>query len=66
MKLRVECYSGTKGDERPVRFYLGDWLLLVEEALEKRYGPNAASKPGAGGVDAADESGCAVWRLSRL
>jgi hypothetical protein len=37
MKLRVECYSGTKADERPLRFYLGDRLLLVEEVLD---GPN--------------------------
>ena len=40
MKLRVECYSGTKADERPVRFYLGDRALFVEEVLDQWYGPN--------------------------
>jgi len=38
MKLRVECYSGTKADERPVRFYLGDRALFVEEVLDQWYG----------------------------
>jgi hypothetical protein len=40
MKLRVECYSGTKADERPVRFYLGERALFVEEVLDQWYGPN--------------------------
>lgn len=40
MKLRVECYSGTKADERPLRFYLGDRLLLVDEVLDQWYGPD--------------------------
>jgi hypothetical protein len=39
MKLRVECYSGGKADERPVRFYLGERLYMVEEALDQWYGP---------------------------
>jgi hypothetical protein len=40
MRLRVECYSGAKGDERPVRFYLGDRALFVEEVLDQWYGPD--------------------------
>jgi hypothetical protein len=40
MKLRVECYSGTKADERPVRFYLSDRALFVEEVLHQWYGPD--------------------------
>ena len=40
MKLRVECYSGSKADERPVRFYLGEQLRLVEEILDQWYSPN--------------------------
>lgn len=40
MKLRVECYSGAKADERPVRFYLGERALFVEEVLDQWYGPN--------------------------
>src|SRR3977135_3117393 len=40
MKLRVECYSGNKADERPVRFYLGEQLRMVEEILDQWYGLN--------------------------
>ena len=40
MRLRVECYSGSKADERPVRFYLGEQLRMVEEILDQWYGPN--------------------------
>src|SRR5205085_86180 len=40
MKLRVECYSGGKADERPVRFYLGERLRVVEEILDQWYGPS--------------------------
>ena len=40
MKLPVECYSGNKADERPVRFYLGEQLRMVEEILDQWYGPN--------------------------
>lgn len=39
MNLRVECYSGTRANERPVRFYLGDRALVVEEVLDQWYGP---------------------------
>lgn len=39
MKLRVECYSGRKADERPVRFYLGEQLRIVDEILDQWYGP---------------------------
>jgi len=33
MKLEVACYSGYKGDERPVRFSLGGRSYLVEGVL---------------------------------
>lgn len=39
MKLRVECYAGSKADERPVRFKLGEREYLVEEVLDRWYGP---------------------------
>jgi len=39
MKLRVHCYAGRKGDERPVRFQLGDREYLVEEIIDQWYGP---------------------------
>jgi hypothetical protein len=40
MKLRVECYSGGKADERPVRFYLGERVYFVEEVVDQWYGPS--------------------------
>ena len=39
MDLRVECYSGYKADQRPVRFQLGQRNYLVEELLDQWYGP---------------------------
>jgi hypothetical protein len=39
MKLEVECYSGRKADERPVRFRLDSHQYLVEEILDQWYGP---------------------------
>jgi len=42
MKLRVECYSGRKEDERPVRFQLGEIDYMVEEVLDQWYGPDDA------------------------
>ena len=41
MDLRVECYSGRKADERPVRFQLGDRIYMVEEIVDQWYGPEA-------------------------
>jgi hypothetical protein len=41
MDVRVECYSGRKGDERPVRFHLGEREYMVEEILDQWYGPEA-------------------------
>lgn len=40
MKLRVECYSGGKADERPVRFCLGERVYFVEEVIDQWYGPS--------------------------
>jgi len=39
MKVEVLCYSGHKGDERPVRFRLGGRDYFVEELLDRWYGP---------------------------
>ncbi len=39
MKLRVECYSGYAADERPVCFHLEDRQYMIEEVLDKWYGP---------------------------
>jgi hypothetical protein len=42
MKLRVECYAGTKADERPVHFQLEDSDSMVDEVLETWCGPDDA------------------------
>jgi hypothetical protein len=41
MIVRVQCYAGRKGDERPVRFQLGDREYAVIEVLDQWYGPEA-------------------------
>ena len=40
MKLEVECYSGRKADERPVRFRPDGHEYVVEELLDQLYGPS--------------------------
>jgi hypothetical protein len=39
MRLQVECYSGRKENERPVRFRMGQHEYLVEEVVDQWYGP---------------------------
>ena len=39
MRLEVECYSGAKANERPVRFTMGGHVYIVEELLDRWYGP---------------------------
>jgi hypothetical protein len=39
MKAEVACYSGYKGDERPVHFRLRDRDYSVKEVLDQWYGP---------------------------
>ena len=39
MKLEVDCYSGRKADERPVRFRIDDREYVVEEVLDQWFGP---------------------------
>lgn len=38
MEVKVECYSGYKAQERPVRFSLGEKVLNVVEILDRWYG----------------------------
>jgi hypothetical protein len=40
MTLQVQCYSGFKADQRPVRFRLGEREYLVEEVIDQWYGPH--------------------------
>lgn len=39
--LKVECYSGYRADERPVRFFLQDRALEVKDIEDQWYGPSA-------------------------
>jgi hypothetical protein len=41
MTLIVECYSGRKADERPVRFWLGGRQYQVETVLDQWYDPGS-------------------------
>ena len=41
MKLNVECYSGRKADERPIRFWLEGRQYLVETVLDQWYDPES-------------------------
>lgn len=43
MKLTVECYSGRKADERPVRFFLDGREDRVEAVLDQWYEPESIS-----------------------
>jgi hypothetical protein len=40
MRISVECYSGRKADERPVRFSVNDQVYMVEEVVDQWYGPH--------------------------
>ncbi len=42
MKVEVDCYSGQKADEKPVRFRLGGHQYFIEEVLDQWYGPDDA------------------------
>lgn len=41
--VRVECYSGYKGDERPAKLQIGEQMLEVEvaEVEDRWYSPGA-------------------------
>jgi hypothetical protein len=39
--LRVECYAGYKGDERPVRLQLGGKMVEVADVEDRWYSPGA-------------------------
>jgi hypothetical protein len=40
-RVRVECYSGYKADERPLRFHYGAHSYVVVEITDRWYGPDA-------------------------
>jgi len=41
MTLHVECYSGHKADERPVRFQLDGHEYVVQDVLDQWHSPDA-------------------------
>jgi uncharacterized protein (UPF0128 family) len=40
-KVNVECYSGRKADERPIRFRLEGKQYVVEAVLDQWYDPES-------------------------
>ena len=40
--VRVQCYSGTKANERPIRFEIDGHEHMVDEVIEQWYGPEHA------------------------
>lgn len=40
-EIRVECYSGQRADERPLRFFAGENAYTVERVDDKWYSPDA-------------------------
>ena len=42
MKIKVEFYSGHKGNEKPIRFVMGNRSIEVEEVVDRWYGENAS------------------------
>jgi hypothetical protein len=39
--VRVECYSGYNGDERPLKLQIGEQMLDVAEVEDRWYSPGA-------------------------
>jgi hypothetical protein len=39
--LRVECYAGYKGDERPVKLQIDERMLEITEVEDRWYSPGA-------------------------
>lgn len=39
--IRVQCYSGYKGDQRPVRLQLGGLMVDIAEVEDRWYSPGA-------------------------
>lgn len=39
VQVDVQCYSGAKANERPIRFRLGGHDYMVQEVLDQWYGP---------------------------
>jgi hypothetical protein len=42
MRVQVECYSGRKADEKPIRFRVDEQEYVIEELLDQWYGQENA------------------------
>ncbi len=42
MKIHVECHSGHKVNERPIKVSIDDRVLFVESIEDRWYGPDAS------------------------
>ena len=38
-QIKVECYAGYRGEETPVRFYLGERCIEVSEVIDRWLDP---------------------------
>lgn len=41
IRLRVECYAGYKGQQRPIRFTLGEAAHEIADVEDQWYSPSA-------------------------
>ncbi|PYS31546.1 MAG: hypothetical protein DMG11_00915 [Acidobacteria bacterium] len=41
MKIHVECHSGHKVNERPIKFWIGERVVFVESIEDQWHGTNA-------------------------
>ena len=40
LRVKVECYAGYRGEQRPLRFYLNERCIEISEILDQWYGPD--------------------------
>ena len=40
LRVRVECYAGYRGEQRPLRFFLNKRRIEVVEIIDQWYGPD--------------------------
>ena len=66
--IKVECYSGYRGEETPLRFYLGQRLIEIDEVLDRWLDPyrryfKVRSSDGAIYIICHDVNSCA-WEMT--
>jgi len=40
LRVRVQCYAGYRGEQRPLRFYINQRCVEVKELIDQWYGPD--------------------------